>query len=61
VRLLLDTCTFLWLAGGTALSDEAADAIRLPANEVFLSAASVWGSSRSMSVGGCPFPSFQSG
>ena len=42
MRLLLDTCTFLWLAGGRSLSGEAADAIRTPANEVFLSAASVW-------------------
>jgi PIN domain nuclease of toxin-antitoxin system len=42
VKLLLDTCTFLWLAGGGPLSDAAADAIRTPANEVYLSAASVW-------------------
>jgi PIN domain nuclease of toxin-antitoxin system len=42
VRLLLDTCTFLWLAGGAPLPEDAAEAIRLPANEVFLSAASVW-------------------
>ena len=42
MRLLLDTCTFLWLAGGASLSDDAADAIRQPANEVFLSASSVW-------------------
>jgi PIN domain nuclease of toxin-antitoxin system len=43
VRLLLDTCTFLWLAGGgQSLSPRAADAIRTPANDVFLSAASVW-------------------
>jgi PIN domain nuclease of toxin-antitoxin system len=42
VRLLLDTCTFLWLAGGGPLSDAAADAIRAPANDVYLSAASVW-------------------
>jgi PIN domain nuclease of toxin-antitoxin system len=42
VRLLLDTCTFLWLAGGGPLSTDAADAIRTPANDVFLSAASVW-------------------
>jgi PIN domain nuclease of toxin-antitoxin system len=42
VKLLLDTCTFLWLAGGGRLSPAAADAIRTPANEVYLSAASVW-------------------
>ena len=42
MKLLLDTCTFLWLAGGGPLSTDAAQAIRTPANEVFLSAASVW-------------------
>jgi PIN domain nuclease of toxin-antitoxin system len=42
VRLLLDTCTFLWLAGGSELSPAAADAIRDPANEVLLSAVSAW-------------------
>jgi PIN domain nuclease of toxin-antitoxin system len=42
VSLLLDTCTFLWLAGGSGLSPAAAAAIRNPVNEVFLSAVSVW-------------------
>ena len=42
MKLLLDTCTFLWLAGGGTLSRDAADAIRTPANDVFLSGASVW-------------------
>jgi PIN domain nuclease of toxin-antitoxin system len=42
VRLLLDTCTFLWVVGGSSLSPAAEDAIRTPANDVFLSAASVW-------------------
>ena len=42
MRLLLDTCSFLWLAGGATLSDAASETIRLPANEVFLSAVSVW-------------------
>jgi PIN domain nuclease of toxin-antitoxin system len=42
VNLLLDTCTFLWLAGAGPLSNAAADAIATPANEVYLSAASVW-------------------
>lgn len=40
--LLLDTCTFLWLAGGQPLSPAAAAAIRDPSNEVYLSAVSVW-------------------
>lgn len=42
MKLLLDTCTFLWLAGGGGLSEDAAHAIRTPSNQVFLSAASVW-------------------
>jgi len=42
MRLLLDTCTFLWLAGGESLSPAAASAIREPSNEVLLSAVSAW-------------------
>jgi PIN domain nuclease of toxin-antitoxin system len=42
VRLLLDTCTFLWLAGGSGLSPAAAAAIRDPANDVLFSAVSAW-------------------
>ena len=42
MKLLLDTCTFLWLAGGGSLSAPAAEAIRDPSNEVFLSAVSTW-------------------
>ena len=42
MRLLLDTCTFLWLAGGRSLSSAAGAAVRDPANDVFLSAVSVW-------------------
>jgi PIN domain nuclease of toxin-antitoxin system len=42
MRVLLDTCAFLWLAGGEGLSEPAAGAIREPSNEVLLSAASVW-------------------
>ncbi|MGQ0734398.1 MAG: type II toxin-antitoxin system VapC family toxin, partial [Acidobacteriota bacterium] len=42
MKLLLDTCTFLWLAGGRPVSRAAADAIRTPDNDVFLSSASVW-------------------
>jgi PIN domain nuclease of toxin-antitoxin system len=42
VKLLLDTCTFLWLAGGQSLPSAAATAIRDPSNEVYLSAVSVW-------------------
>jgi PIN domain nuclease of toxin-antitoxin system len=42
VRLLLDTCTFLWLAGGQRLPPAAAAAIADPSNDVYLSPVSVW-------------------
>jgi len=42
VKLLLDTCTFLWLTGGRPLPPVAAAAISDPANDVFLSAVSAW-------------------
>jgi PIN domain nuclease of toxin-antitoxin system len=42
VKLLLDTCTFLWLAGGQPLSANASAAVRVPSHDVFLSAVSVW-------------------
>jgi len=43
VKLLLDTCTFLWIvAGHPRLSARARDLFRAPENEVFLSAASAW-------------------
>jgi PIN domain nuclease of toxin-antitoxin system len=42
VKLLLDACTFLWIAGGQPLSAAAGAAFRDASNDVFLSAASVW-------------------
>jgi PIN domain nuclease of toxin-antitoxin system len=43
MRLLLDTHVFLWYISADArLSAELRDAIRDPANEVHLSAASIW-------------------
>ena len=43
MRILLDTCTFLWLAeGDPALSAHAREAIVDPSNEVYLSPISVW-------------------
>jgi PIN domain nuclease of toxin-antitoxin system len=43
VRILLDTCTFLWLAeGDPGLSNLAREAIVDPSNEVYLSPVSVW-------------------
>ena len=41
MKLLLDTCTFLWIVGGAPdLSPRVADAVRDPGNEVYFSAAS---------------------
>jgi len=43
MRLLLDTCTFLWVAAGSKeLSVNARALFTDPGNEVFLSSASVW-------------------
>ena len=43
MKLLLDTCTFLWaLSGVPPLPPRVADMVRNPDNEVFLSAASAW-------------------
>ena len=56
MRLLLDTCTFLWLAGGASLTPAAASAIRDPANEVYLSAVSVWEIATKHRAGRLPLP-----
>ncbi|MBI4476302.1 MAG: type II toxin-antitoxin system VapC family toxin [Acidobacteria bacterium] len=43
MKLLLDTCTFLWIIGGARdLPKRVVDAYRAPDNEVYLSAASAW-------------------
>ena len=56
MRLLLDTCTFLWIAGGGGLSSAAAAAIRAPSNDVFLSAVSVWEIASKYRAGRLPLP-----
>jgi PIN domain nuclease of toxin-antitoxin system len=57
VRLLLDTCTFLWIASGsTQLSRRAAQLFTDPANEVFLSAVSAWEIAVKNSLGRLPLP-----
>ena len=58
MRLLVDTCTFLWLAGGTttSLSRAAVNGIRDPANEVYLSAVSVWEIATKYRTGRLPLP-----
>ena len=43
MKLLLDTCTFLWIAqDSSALSPRAREVFADPANEVYLSVVSVW-------------------
>ena len=43
MKLLLDTCTFLWtLSGVPRLPPRVAEMVRDPDNQVFLSAASAW-------------------
>ena len=43
MRLLLDTCTFLWIVGGDrALSSTAVRLFAAPENEVYFSAVSAW-------------------
>ena len=57
MRLLLDTCTFLWLAGGAAsLSPAAINLIRDPANDVYLSAVSAWEIATKYRAGRLPLP-----
>ena len=56
MKLLLDTCTFLWLAGGSSLSDAAAAAIRNPSHDVYLSAVSAWEIVTKHASGRLPLP-----
>ena len=43
MKLLLDSCTFLWIAGGVRpIPPRVAAAYQSPGNEVFLSTASSW-------------------
>ncbi len=43
MRLLLDTCSFIWITtGASELSDRARELFSSPDNEIFLSSVSVW-------------------
>ncbi len=58
MKCLLDTCTFLWIiAGAKELSPKAKEIFANPANEVLLSAVSVWELSVKHSLGKLPLPS----
>ncbi|MDQ2679686.1 MAG: type II toxin-antitoxin system VapC family toxin [Candidatus Eremiobacteraeota bacterium] len=57
-RLLLDTCTFLWLVSdNSALSETARKCFATPNNEVYLSTASVWEILVKHRLGKLPLPS----
>jgi PIN domain nuclease of toxin-antitoxin system len=57
MRVLLDTHIFLWfISGDTRLSTHVRDAIRMPDNEVYLSAVSVWEAIVKYQLGKLPLP-----
>lgn len=57
MRLLLDTCTFLWLAADDPqLSEAAVASFRDPNNEVYLSALSAWEIAIKHRLGRLPLP-----
>jgi PIN domain nuclease of toxin-antitoxin system len=57
LKLLLDTCTFLWIAGDAPeLSDAAREHFQDPDNEAFLSAVSAWEIVIKHSLGRLPLP-----
>ena len=57
MKLLLDTCTFLWVvAGARELSPRVQDFVRDPANEVYLSVASSWEIAVKHGLGRLPLP-----
>ncbi len=57
MKLLLDTCTFLWIAAGASqLSRRAAALFQSPDNEVFLSAASAWEIAIKQAIGRLELP-----
>lgn len=57
MRLLLDTCTFLWcLEGGAQLSPVARGALEEGENEVYLSSVSTWEIAVKHGLGRLPLP-----
>jgi len=57
VKLLLDTCTFLWsLEGGAAISEPARAALSDAANDVYLSSVSAWEIAVKHALGRLPLP-----
>lgn len=57
MKLLLDTCTFLWLVGDAAeLSRQAREAFREPSNEIYLSSVAAWEIAVKYALGRLPLP-----
>ncbi|MEN8148175.1 MAG: type II toxin-antitoxin system VapC family toxin [Planctomycetota bacterium] len=57
MKLLLDTCTFLWLVlDESRLSAAARESFQDPANDTYLSAVSVWEISLKHAAGKLPLP-----
>lgn len=57
MKVLLDTCTFLWVCAGAAeLSPAAKRLFADPANEMFLSAVSAWEIAVKHALGRLPLP-----
>jgi PIN domain nuclease of toxin-antitoxin system len=57
VRILLDTCTFLWIvAGSRELSARANEVFSDPANDVYLSSVSAWEIVVKHALGRLPLP-----
>ena len=57
MKLLLDTCTFLWsIEGGASISEAARAALAEPANAVYLSSVSAWEIAAKHALGKLPLP-----
>lgn len=57
MKLLVDTCTFLWIVGDSlALSRRARDMFQAADNEVFLSTVSAWEIAVKHGIGRLPLP-----
>ena len=57
MKLLLDTCAFLWLiTDASELSRKARDLVREPTNEVYLSSVAVWEIAVKSALGRLPLP-----
>ena len=57
MKLLLDTCTFLWIAQDSSeLSQSAREVFADPANEVYLSVVSAWEIAVKHALGRLPLP-----